>query len=508
MRLNRFFSSVIFCLLIAMAGISSLPMDAAAQTCNCWCTSEGGAISIGPEASPDECRASCGVPPSGPGLEIAALDREMIVCATSLAQSPDRGPRCFTQAQCIDAGEKRRLDCVNQGGTNCDRVGATWSSVQARECAGGQRYCYPKEPGYTLGIALGNVRVVEGIGGYIRNIYSFLLGIAVTISIVFVMIGGLQYVLAAGSGQTQKAKERISNAVVGLVLLFAAYVILFTVNPNLVSLQVPKFPMIKRVEIISDQSCEQLLAEGFKLDESKTESYRGVASPDEQACGFISPVLSDAGDSPVAEGTTCSWATCPERGQGCANLPDGPTCMKCEEVVGSIIDKFSSLKPSPQTCEMLSISTTAGDGYPAIQDRCYMTNDPKAIISKYDYAWLAAGPFTLGASVVAGVGSGEFFAAAEQIFNSGVCARIQLDCSRILTCEHYTDVMVSSGETTTKLSDMWANLNSQNMQTICESDPCEVRRKTSSVSGRGCRYVPNASEDFVGFTTGCESIPP
>lgn len=70
------------------------------------------------------------------------------------------------------------------------------------------------------------------IGQYISGVYKFLIGFAIVIAIVMMMIGGLQYVAGASSGDIEKAKSRIRNAVEGFVLLLFVYVILFTVNPN------------------------------------------------------------------------------------------------------------------------------------------------------------------------------------------------------------------------------------------------------------------------------------
>lgn len=71
---------------------------------------------------------------------------------------------------------------------------------------------------------------VNWLGEYITGVYKYLLGIAVTVAIVMIMIGGLQYVLAAGGGDVKKAKKRMTDAVTGLILLFSVYLILFAVG--------------------------------------------------------------------------------------------------------------------------------------------------------------------------------------------------------------------------------------------------------------------------------------
>lgn len=85
---------------------------------------------------------------------------------------------------------------------------------------------------FAQAVADSNVVTSNFIGEYVTGVYKFLIGFAVTIAIVMMMVGGLQYVIGASSGEIGKAKDRIKNAIVGLVLLLFVYVILFTVNPQ------------------------------------------------------------------------------------------------------------------------------------------------------------------------------------------------------------------------------------------------------------------------------------
>ncbi len=71
------------------------------------------------------------------------------------------------------------------------------------------------------------------LGTYVAAVYKFLIGFAMTVAIVMTMVGGIQYVVGATTGEIGKAKERIKNAITGFTLLMSVYVILFIVNPNL-----------------------------------------------------------------------------------------------------------------------------------------------------------------------------------------------------------------------------------------------------------------------------------
>lgn len=80
----------------------------------------------------------------------------------------------------------------------------------------------------------GGFLYVRYLPEYIAGVYRYVLGGAAIIATVMIMIGGVQYIFGgAGSENISKAKTRISNAAVGLVLILTAYVILAAVNPAL-----------------------------------------------------------------------------------------------------------------------------------------------------------------------------------------------------------------------------------------------------------------------------------
>lgn len=89
---------------------------------------------------------------------------------------------------------------------------------------------FPQIPG-TEGI-----KPTEGIPQLVAFIY--LVGLWLVGAVVFVQItlGGVRWLLAAGRpGEIEKAKTQITNAILGLILLISSYVILSTINPDLVN---------------------------------------------------------------------------------------------------------------------------------------------------------------------------------------------------------------------------------------------------------------------------------
>jgi hypothetical protein len=82
-------------------------------------------------------------------------------------------------------------------------------------------------------------------GEFVNNFYKFALGIAGAAAFAVIIWGAILYTSSAGnpSGQ-QNAKSWIMGAIWGVVLLLAAYLILYTINPNLVDLTSPELKKI------------------------------------------------------------------------------------------------------------------------------------------------------------------------------------------------------------------------------------------------------------------------
>ncbi len=72
------------------------------------------------------------------------------------------------------------------------------------------------------------------LGQPISDLYSYslrLVGLAVFIMFI---VAGLAYIVPGIQKSVGEPKDIIKNAIIGLVILFSAYVILNTINPDLV----------------------------------------------------------------------------------------------------------------------------------------------------------------------------------------------------------------------------------------------------------------------------------
>ncbi len=464
-------------LFLLLASFTIVPLSAQAATCTCFCATTEGAKEFGDFSKASECQEKC-----------TESNFTMVTCASSYAEYPSRNPRCFTQEQCsnaikehLDKSISNTGDVFSKGSFSLDQR----PSYQPPECLPGEGYCYPPQREYVLGVALGQVQTVQGIAGYVNQAYKYLLGISVTISIVMVMIGGVQYVLGgASSEQVSKAKARISNAVVGLVLLLSAYVILYTVNPNLVSLRVPTLPLVKKVVLVEEESCEALKEKGFEIGQGEEVQDLFTGEPNaEERCGSTTIVKADDKGQPVADGTTCDFSDCSDEGEGksCYTSENEAKCISCTEVYGAgVVSSGSELAPSEEVCSALTLpdEDTNGDPpQPVKRNYCFYTHDPAVIISGWDYAALASVPLTGGLTV--GVAAGVTEDTVAQSVN-GTCAQIELDCTRITSCNDYGDQKVSSAFTENEVKDLaiGGSLGSPvNFQTLCQTDPCKAAEK-------------------------------
>ncbi len=85
-----------------------------------------------------------------------------------------------------------------------------------------------------------NVQILDvpWLANYIGGVYEYAISIAVVVAAVMAIIGGFQYVTAGGdSARVSAGKERITNALIGIVLVFSAYLILNTINTQLTELK-------------------------------------------------------------------------------------------------------------------------------------------------------------------------------------------------------------------------------------------------------------------------------
>jgi hypothetical protein len=86
----------------------------------------------------------------------------------------------------------------------------------------------------------GTAPAQNDLPGYIKYLYEFSFIAGTALAVLMIILGGVQWSTTSVNPATKAdAKKRITNAVLGLVFLFATYAILYTINPDLVNLKDP-----------------------------------------------------------------------------------------------------------------------------------------------------------------------------------------------------------------------------------------------------------------------------
>lgn len=75
----------------------------------------------------------------------------------------------------------------------------------------------------------------NSISGFITFVIQILLFLSGGIAVLFVVIGGFQYILSAGNEENaKKGKQTVVNAIIGLVLIILSYVIITVITNSLI----------------------------------------------------------------------------------------------------------------------------------------------------------------------------------------------------------------------------------------------------------------------------------
>ncbi len=137
-------------------------------------------------------------------------------------------------------------DCVVKADCPVDKADFFTSAQDPNiPCGGGKGYCYAKSDKVTLSVKIGDIAEITDVGQWVKIVYTYAVGVAAVLAAVMMMIGGIIWLTAADSGRVSRAKGMISDALIGLALTLGAYVILQTVNPDILQLRTPKVKFVK-----------------------------------------------------------------------------------------------------------------------------------------------------------------------------------------------------------------------------------------------------------------------
>lgn len=88
------------------------------------------------------------------------------------------------------------------------------------------------------------------LGNFLAELYKYLIGLSGIVVVIILILGAFEWVLAGGDrNKIGKAKERIKNAFIGMILISCSYLILYTINPDLLNIVPIKIQNIEPIEV-------------------------------------------------------------------------------------------------------------------------------------------------------------------------------------------------------------------------------------------------------------------
>jgi hypothetical protein len=209
-------------------------------------------------------------------------------------------------------------------------------------------------------------------------------------------------------------------------------------------------------------------------------------------CGSVAEVVTDWEGNSVLEGTTCVFDYCPQKEDGsqprCAGTGDEAECITCGEV-----HYQSSIKPSSSVCAALATGKKYdGSGTIESEHKCFFTHEADLSVDGYSIAapWIEAvkGAVTTTFTpwnrdkVIK-----DFFGLQGELltqFETGTCAELIIDCSKLKSCHDYDDLIVRNSYEQACLDDIdpidldYLGLGGDlNLKDVCKEDPCKLAPK-------------------------------
>lgn len=179
-----------------------------------------------------------------------------------------------------------------------------------------------------------------GLGDLISRLYIFGMGFVGIAAFIMFMIGGVQY-LVAGDKDPTEAKNRMKNAAIGLGVALISWLILFTINPDLVKKLSLNY--LTKIEYTPQESCT-----GGTM---WCDILQSCAAPDRCTQVGTGDLCDCRGQTPqcVTRGS-CPGSTCTITAS-CANPPPLARCDGSQSCGSVVIGQCLCPQGTVRTCE-------------------------------------------------------------------------------------------------------------------------------------------------------------
>ena len=140
-------------------------------------------------------------------------------------------------------------------------------------------------PGTT--IQSGDGAGTTNISTYVAGMIKLLVALGAALAVLFAIIGGTQYVAASINPAAKAgALERIQNSLVGLAIILSSYLVLNSINPDLVNFKLELPPVTVRHEVnvtaggstIDDAGCPTITTPSVLLNSTESQQLESGAT--------------------------------------------------------------------------------------------------------------------------------------------------------------------------------------------------------------------------------------
>ena len=131
----------------------------------------------------------------------------------------------------------------------------------------------------------GECMTIPFLAEYIVALYKYALGIGLVAAAIMFIYGAFLYIVGATGLQIQSAKEKMTEAIIGLVILLASYAILANVSPSVVSLKPIEVDRIQG--LMADLNAMESNRTNPTADPTTAMDYAITSSAMPESCPFI-----------------------------------------------------------------------------------------------------------------------------------------------------------------------------------------------------------------------------
>ena len=81
-----------------------------------------------------------------------------------------------------------------------------------------------------------DINSTGNLADFLKSVYNFGVAAAAVLAVLMIAWGGIEYMTTEAFQGKSDAKDKIWNAIFGLLLVLASYLILWTINPDIIKL--------------------------------------------------------------------------------------------------------------------------------------------------------------------------------------------------------------------------------------------------------------------------------